>query len=134
MSQIALYIFIALSVFYITRLMYTMMMYKDDHWMVEYSVMEDPSAWYAWHFRALKRLEAGSVHEALCMWVMARMLSPQEFKVIYNIASVLNTLGRNKEARQWLDEAQKYVIKGQEETSFGILKNARNGKWGIINA
>jgi len=132
MSQIALIIFTAMVTFYITRLMYVMKMYKDDYWILEYAVLEDPASWYCWHMRAMKRYEAQSVHEALCMWVMAHMISPQEFKLIFNIASVLNTIGRNKEARAYLAEAEKYVIKGQEESSRKIIKDAKNGKWCIV--
>jgi len=53
---------------YIVKMWNMLEMYKDDYWIVEYSVMEDKKAWYGWHIKALKRWDNRSFKEALIFW------------------------------------------------------------------
>src|SRR3990167_10419924 len=51
-SSQAIAVFLA---FYATRTFYTLTMYKDEYFISEVAVIEDPHAWWAWHCRAMKR-------------------------------------------------------------------------------
>ena len=103
-------------------------MYKDDYWIVEFSVMNDPFAWFSWHTRAMKRWDSKSYKEALVMWVMAKMISPKEFKLLFNIAVVLRILNNYKESDEFLKLAEECIIKGQEEVSKNVIAMLRQGK------
>jgi len=118
---------------YLARLLsYYPKAYVDDYWLVETSVAEDPSAWYGWFMRAFKRAKQKAYKEALNLFVMAKLLSPQEFKILYNIGILLKLFKQDKEADHYLDLAQKYIIRGQETTSNHLLKLAREGKGQLI--
>lgn len=126
------YLIIGFLVLYATRMWYYMPTYTDDYWIVEYSVAESPDAWYAWHMRAIKRWDQQSFREALNMWVMAKMISPKEFKLLINISSVLFMLRKNAEASEFLDLAEKYIIAGQEKESKTIIEDLKRGKFDIL--
>lgn len=113
---------------YMVRLWFYMPAYMDDYWLVEYAVMEEPGAWYAWHTRARKRFDQGAIREALNMWVMAKMLSPKEFKLLINIGVLLKMLRNDQEAESFFRQAEENIIPGQEKVAYDILKAAREGK------
>lgn len=113
---------------YITRLYGYFPAFTDDYWLVEYATINDPGAWYAWHTRARKRFDQGAIREALNMWVMAKMLSPKEFKLLVNIGVLLKMLRNDPEAEQFFQEAEANIIPGQEAQAKEILKGAREGK------
>ena len=113
---------------YIVRLFYYLPAFTDDYNLVEYAVLESPQSWYAWHTRALKRFAQHSYREALNMWVMAKLISPKEFKVIMNIAVMLKMLRKDEEAEKFLLLAEENVVPGQEEMAANIIKDARSGK------
>lgn len=122
----------AFLVMYATRLWFIMPMFTDDYWLLEYSVADDPGAWFCWHARALKRIAQKSTSEAINMMVMAKLISPKEFKVLFNLACLLASRGKTKEAYLFLDEAEKNMVSGQEEESKKIIAEARSGKWAIL--
>jgi len=113
---------------YVTRLWTYAPAFQDDYWLIEYAVCEDPGAWYAWHTRALKRFDQGCIREALNMWVMAKMISPREFKVLVNIGVILKLMKKDDEAEKFFKEAEANIIPGQEEMANAILKDARGDK------
>ena len=113
---------------YIVRLWFYIPAFCDDYWLVEYSVHEEPGAWYAWHTRARKRFDQGAIREALNMWVMAKMISPKEFKLLVNIGVLLKMLRNEQEAESFFRQAEENIIPGQEQTAKDILKAAREGK------
>jgi len=127
-SPVAIAVFITM---YMVRLWYYIPAYQDDYWLVEYSVMESPGSWYAWHTRARKRFDQGAVREALNMWVMAKLISPKEFKLLVNIGVVLKLIKRDQEAEQFFRDAELNIIPGQEAQAHEILKGAREGKMPI---
>ena len=118
---------------YVMRLMVHIPAYTDDYWLIERSVAEDPGAWYAWHVRALKRWQQQAIREALNCWVMAKMISPQEFKILFNIAVVLKILKQDKEAEEYLKLAQQNVIKGQEKISDELIVQFRKGQCPMLH-
>ena len=113
---------------YATRLYVYMNAFMDDYWLLEFAVAEDPGAWYAWHTRARKRFDQGAIREALNMWVMAKMISPKEFKLLLNIGVLLKAIGKHKEAEEFFVKAEENIIPGQEVQAREILKGARDGK------
>lgn len=117
---------------YAVKMWFTMPMFRDDYYILEHSVVEDSKAWYAWHMRALKRWDTQSYKEALIMWVMARLVSPKEFKLNMNIAMMLFMLHKPGEAEAFLKIAEQNIIPGQEERAKKTIEDTRNGTYGVI--
>jgi hypothetical protein len=107
-------------------------MYKDDHWVIESAVFEDPMAWYAWHMRGFKRIDHQSYREALIMWVMAKLISPREFKVLFNIAIMLKLLHQEAEAEAFLKQAEENIVEGQEVHAKQIIDDFRQGRGHLL--
>ena len=122
----------AFLAFYATRTYYTLIMYKDEYFITELAVIEDPHSWWAWHCRAMKRWDTQSYKEALILWVMAKLISPKEFKVLINIATCLRLLGNNQEADEYLILAEQNIIAGQEKEAYEFIEQHRKGKLPIL--
>ncbi len=122
----------AFVVFYATRTFYTLKLYKDEYYITECAVIEDPHAWWAWHCRAMKRWDTQSYKEALILWVMAKMISPKEFKVLMNIATCLRLLKNDKEAEEYLVLAEQNIVPGQEKDAKQFIADHRKGKLPIL--
>ena len=122
-------IFIA---FYASKMWFFMGAYENDFWMVEYSRMHQPKSWFAWHVSAMKRWEKQSYTEAVIFWVIARSISPNEFKILNNLAGALLALNNRKEALELIVEAEKNIPRGQEKVCGEILKGLKEGKIQII--
>lgn len=118
--------------FYATRTFYTLIMYKDEYYITELAIIEDPHAWWAWHCRAMKRWETQSYKEALILWVMAKMISPKEFKVLMNISTCLRLLKNDKEADEFLAMAEQNIVAGQEKEAHQFIAEHRKGKLPIL--
>lgn len=122
----------AFIVFYATRTFYTLKLYQDEYFITECAVIEDPHAWWAWHCRAMKRWDTQSYKEALILWVMAKLISPKEFKILMNIATCLRLLGNHKEADEYLQMAADNIIAGQEQAALEFIEQHKKGKLPII--
>ena len=118
--------------YYVGRLQTYLPAYTDDYWLIERSVNEDSAAWYCWFVRAHKRWQQQAIREALNCWVMAKMLSPKEYKILYNIAVVLRHLKQNDESVKYMKEANENVIKGQEKLSEHLLKEYKQGRYQLL--
>lgn len=125
-------IFAAFLAFYATRTFYTLVLYKDEYFITEAAVIEDPHAWWAWHCRAMKRWDTQSYKEALILWVMAKLISPNEFKVLMNIASCLRLLNNHTEADEYLKLAEQNIVPGQEEQARIFIEDHKKGKLPIL--
>ncbi len=117
---------------YITKFIVVMRMYQDDYWVMEAAVIEDPKAWFAWHMRGMKRWEAQSYREALINWVMAKLISPKEFKLLFNISVVLRLLKKEQEAKEYFALALQNMIPGQEEELKPIIDDYNKGKLRLL--
>lgn len=122
----------AALVFYMTRTYYTLITYKDEYFVTEVAIIEDPHAWWAWHCRAMKRWDTQSYKEALILWVMAKLISPKEFKILMNIATCLRLLKNDKEADDYLRLAEENIVAGQEEEARRMIAEHRKGKLPIL--
>lgn len=118
----------AFFIFYATRTFYTLIMYRDEYYITELAVLEDPHAWWAWHCRGMKRWDTQSYKEALILWVMAKLISPKEFKVLMNIAACLRCLNNNKEADAYLKLAEENIVEGQEKEAKHLIEQHKKGK------
>jgi len=118
---------------YIARLLKYLPAYIDDYWLIERSLMEDQHAWFCWFVRAHKRWQQQSYREALNCWVMAKMLSPKEFKILYNIAIVLRHLGKKEESIQHMELAMQNVVKGQEKYAENLQKDYKRGVYNLVH-
>lgn len=125
-------LFTAFLAFYATRTFYTLTLYKDEYFITEHAIIEDPHAWWAWHCRAMKRWDTQSYKEALILWVMAKLISPREFKVLMNIATCLRLLKNDKEADEYLELAAQNVVAGQEAEAARFIAEHKKGKLPIL--
>jgi len=125
-------VFLALLGFYIGRLFTFLPAYTDDYWLIEKSLNEDPGAWYCWFVRAHKQWQQQCIRGALNCWVMSNILSPNEYKILYNIAVVLKFLKQDAEADKYLGMANANVIKGQENTAAHMDKLFKEGKYQLL--
>lgn len=117
---------------YATKMWFWMNAYKDDYYLIEHSCFASPNAWFAWHMRAMKRWDTQSHQEALIMWVMAKNISPFEFKILFNIATTLKLSRHIKEAEQFIEQAEKNVPQGQEEQAKKVIEDWKKGQVTII--
>jgi hypothetical protein len=74
---------------YATKMWFYMDAFQDDYYLIEQACLNSPDSWYAWHVRAMKRWESRSYQEAIILWTMAQMISPNEMKLHINIATAL---------------------------------------------
>ncbi len=117
---------------YATKMYFLMDQYQDEYYLLEHACVNDPSAWFAWHIRGLKRWDNQSYQEAVIIWTMARMLSPNEFKVNFNLSTALAMSGHKKEAEKFLEIAEKCIPRGQEEQINKLLSDWRKGNMAIL--
>ena len=117
---------------YATKMWFWMGAYKDDFWMIEYSTLNSPDSWFAWHIRAVQRWEGKSHHEAIIFWTIAKSKSPKEFKILYNIATALILMGNKKESLMYLEEAAQNIPKGQEKQLGEVIKKYKEGQVTIL--
>jgi len=89
-------------------------------------------AWFAWHMKARKRFENGAYKEALNFWVLAKLINPKEFKLLFNISVMLRMLRKDKEAQEYFNLALQNIIPGQEEDLKPIIKDWREGRMRIL--
>ena len=117
---------------YATKLWFFLPAYRDDYWIVEYARMNSPDSWFAWHIAAMKRWEVGSHIEALIFWVIAKRLSPKEFKILFNLAAALKVGHNDKESQEHLDLAEQNVPKGQEKQCQELLDKFKKGEITVL--
>lgn len=120
---------------YATKLWFYMDCYQDDYYLTEQAYLHSPDAWFAWHVKAMKRWDAKSHQEAFIFWMMARNISPNEFKLNLNIATVLGLShdpAHREKAKEFIDIAAKNVPRGQEEQCQHFIDAWRQGKMAIL--
>ena len=110
---------------YATKMWFYLPAYRDDFWLIEYARLNSPDSWFAWHISAMKRFEKNSHMEALIFWVIAKSISPKEFKLLYNIAVCLILMKNLPEALQFLGEAEANIPKGQEVAGNKLIADFR---------
>jgi hypothetical protein len=117
---------------YATKMWFYMDAYQDDYYIVEYACMNSPDSWFAWHIRGMKRWDTQSYREAIILWVMAKIISPKEFKILFNIATALMLSKIKDEALQYLKMAEENIPEGQEEFCNKLIADFRKGNCAII--
>lgn len=126
---VAIGVFLAM---YATKLWFYMDAYQDDYYLLEYACLNSPQSWFAWHVRGMKRWDNQSYQEAIIIWTMARMISPKEFKINFNIATALKMSGHHKEANNFIKVAADNIPSGQEVESNRLITEWRSGKLAIL--
>lgn len=117
---------------YCTKLWFYMDAYTDDYFMVEQACINSPDSWFAWHIRGMKRWDTKSYQEAVILWTMARMISPREFKINFNIATALMLSGNKEEARKYFEESKQCIPKGQENQVKVLTDDWEKGNCAIV--
>lgn len=117
---------------YLTKMWFLMDMYEDDYYLLESSCLYSPQSWFAWHVRGMKRWDNQSYQEAVIIWTMARLLSPQEFKINFNLATALAMSKHSAEAQQFLKIAEDCMPSGQEGQCKKLIEDWRKGHLSIV--
>jgi hypothetical protein len=126
---------IAFTVFltmYAVKMWFHMDAFKDDYFLIERSCLDSPKSWFGWHVRAMKRWDSKSYREAMILWVMAKALSPKEFKIIVNLATCLALLGEKKEANEYIEYAKTLIPQGQEEQGMKVYDDFKKGTFTVL--
>jgi hypothetical protein len=120
---------------YATKMWFWMDAYQDDFYLTETSALTSPDSWFAWHVKAVKRWEGKSHQEALIFWMMARAISPNEFKLNLNIATILrlsNDKNHHEQSKQFFEVARNNIPRGQEEQCNRLLDDWKEGRLTIL--
>jgi tetratricopeptide (TPR) repeat protein len=128
MVELLIGFFIAM---YATRMWFYMDCYFDDYRLIESACLYSPNSWFAWHMRAMLRFNTESYKEALILWTMARLISPTEFKINFNLATMLYKSGYKDEAMQYLKVAEDNIPEGQEDAKR-MVKEWKQGTISIL--
>lgn len=125
-------LFTAFLSMYATKCWFYIDNFKDDYTLIEGSKINAPDAWFAWHVSAMKRWDQKSYQEAVILWTMARMISPNEFKILFNLATALKLSKHDKEALDFLNLAQSNIPGGQEEQAGKLCEDWKKGQLSVI--
>lgn len=117
---------------YMTKLWFYADIYKDDYFLIEGSKLHSPDSWFSWHVAGMKRWDSQSHQEAVILWTMARMISPKEFKLNFNIATALKLAKHDKEALDFLKIAEDNIPGGQENDAGKLIDDWKKGQMTII--
>ena len=126
------YLVAGLVMMYATKTFFYIDGYKEDFILTEFSRVNSLDSWFGWHIGAMKRFEKQSFQEALLFWMEALKISPNEFKVLYNIAVTLKSCGQPKEAEKYIEMAAKSIPPGQEKAIEMILWNFKRGQLTVL--
>ena len=132
MSEIALIVATFFIAMYMTKTWFYIDAYQDEYFLIEQACLNSPDSWFAWHIRAIKRWETQSYKEAMILWTMAKIISPKEFKLLYNLSTVLMIAGQKNEALKYLELAEQNIPEGQEEQTKKIIEEFKKGNVSII--
>jgi tetratricopeptide (TPR) repeat protein len=119
------YVVSAFLAMYATKTWFYIDAYRDDFWLIECARFNSPDSWFAWHIAAMKRWEKQSYTEAIIYWIIARSISPKEFKILFNLASALLKCNNLKESMELLNEAEINIPKGQEAQAGALVSDFR---------
>lgn len=117
---------------YATKMWFWQDSFQDDYFLVEASCVASPDSWFAWHVRAMKRWDQQSYQEAVILWTMARLISPKEFKILFNIATALKLGRHDKEALSFMEQAERNIPGGQEEMAKKLIEDWRKGTLTVL--
>ena len=117
---------------YAVKMWFWMDAYQDDYYLLEYSSINSPGSWFNWHVKAVKRWDTKSYMEAIILWTMAKMCSPREFKVLFNLATALVLCNKKEEGLEYLKLAEANIPKGQERDVQKLVEEFRKGQVTIL--
>lgn len=117
---------------YATKLWFVLDAFQDDYYLRELSCLNSPNSWFAWHSRAVDRWHNKSYQEAVILWTMAKIISPNEFKVLLNIATALKLSRYDNEALEFLKLAQSNIPLGQEVEGNKMCEDWKKGSFTIV--
>lgn len=117
---------------YATKMWFWMDAYSQDWMLVESSKIASPTSWFAWHVSAMRRWDQKSFQEAVFLWTMAKMISPFEFKILFNLSTALKLGKHEKEAEEFLRMAENNMPPGQEEQIKKLISDWRAGNLSVV--
>lgn len=117
---------------YMTKMWFLMEQYQDDFFLQEHACINSPNSWFAWHCKAYLRWNHNSRQEAYIFWRMARDISPLEFKVNVNLASVMMLTKNMDKALEFIKCAEDNIPRGQETANKEIIKVWRDAHSRVV--
>lgn len=132
MSDLGYFAFGGFFFMYATKMWFLMDQYTDDYFLCETACLNSPDSWFAWHIRGMGRWERKSFQEAVIIWTMARMISPKEFKINFNLATALALAKHKDESLTFLKLAEDNIPAGQEKESGVLIERWKKGEYSII--
>jgi hypothetical protein len=102
-------------VYYATRLWYYRESYINDYWQVEYNIIEQKNAHYAWVARGVKKFYICDFDGALRDFGEARSHTPHDFKQNMNMAAMFLVLGDIPHCEEHLKYAEDTLYDGVED-------------------
>ena len=100
--------------FYATKLWLITPMYKNEYWRIEHTAIDKPKSHYIWLYRGFNKFHNQDFVGALYDFIEARVHSPHEFKVNFNLASTYIVLQNIEEAKKCLKIAEENMYTGEE--------------------
>ena len=105
----------AILTYYATRLWNYRRAYMNDYWYVEYNVIEQPNAHYAWISKGIKKFFFNDFDGALRDFCESRQFVDHDFKTNFNMAAMLFCLGDITQCEVYLKLAEDNHYDGMEE-------------------
>jgi len=116
----------ALLAYYITKLIFFTVFYKNEYWSIEYACIEQPDFFYEWQNRAVYCFHNKNYHGAIGNLNKANELRPKDWKVLYNTSQIYLLLGNMNSAKKYYEEATQCTIDGREEIINKLNKRLKS--------
>ena len=101
---------------YLVRLWYSMGMYTNDYWAVEYNLVEMKNMYYMWLMRGVKKWVANDFQGALYDFNEALIHKPYDLKVLYDLSVACLVLGDTVKSREFFDKAKANIYDELEDS------------------
>ena len=119
------YLFLALIVFYITRLWYAMPMYYDFYWLIEHELFQDKTNYAMWNWKGFQNFRIKRIQDALDCFEKSAHYKPNFFKPLYNLSMMFALVGNIERAEEYFDKASSNLILEREVQDRELLADLR---------
>lgn len=116
------YAWIFLSGWYLMKLNYVIVNYKNDYWNNEFQIIEEPEYSHSWLSHGQMMFARGHLSAALQDFYEALSKKEHLFKVWFNISSVFVAAYNIPDAIIAIDKSKEYDLQGQETTKENVIR------------
>ena len=116
----------ALGAFYFTKLMYFMPAFKNQKDYVEHSLQDFPDQFALWNWKGILSREKNHLFSAMAAWAMGLRYREIDFRLNFNLAQLMASLGYLKEAdKYYLKAGEGLIAEEQKKQAVEMLEKAR---------